>query len=81
MQREQKLGMGTGQKRGTELKTEVNTCEGATGRTQAGGEDPIRNQDPQKTVRQWEQAKRHQEPRRPSRISSLLGILIWGGWE
>lgn len=56
--------MGTGQ-RGTELKTESEHLRGATGRTQAGGEDPRRNQDPQKTVPsvQAEQAKRHQEPR------------------
>ena len=52
---------------------------GATGRRGVGGEDPSRHQDPQKTVpsEQGEQAK-HLEGR-PSRISSLQGILICGG--
>ena len=52
---------------------------GATGRRGVGGEDPCRDQDPQKTVpsEQGEQAK-HLEGR-PSRISSLQGILICGG--
>lgn len=54
---------------------------GATGRTGVGGEDPRRDQDPQKTVpsEQGEQAKRHRNPGRPSRISSLQGILVCGG--